>query len=392
MVTQENQWQVLFQSPSSAARLGALKTNHGVIKTPAFIPVGTKATIKSLTPEDLEVLRVQIFFANTYHLWLSPGDKAIKKLGGLHEFSHWHGPIITDSGGFQVFSLGRQSFRLRQNNNGAGKLLKINNQGAHFRSHIDGKKLFLTPEKSIEIQFNLGSDIILPLDDCSPYPLSRRQAELSLARTHLWSQRSLQRYQELKKMASQPPLIFGIIQGSYYQKLRQQSARFISRLPFAGLAIGGVSVGEPKEKMRQAVGWIMPLLPADKPRHLLGVGEIDDIFDFVRMGIDTFDCVLPTRLARMGKLMVKKKPWFIDITKSKFARDKKPIAPSCQCYACQNYTRAYLHHLFRERELLGYRLATYHNLYFYMELMRKIRQAIANNQLNELARQYGVSG
>ena len=390
MATQQKHWQILYQSLSSAARLGLLKTNHGAIRTPAFIPVGTKATVKSLTPEDLGNLNVQIFFANTYHLWLAPGDAIIKKLGGLHNFSHWQKPIITDSGGFQIFSLGRKSFQPRQLDTRGGKLLKISAKGARFRSHIDGREMFLSPEKSIQIQLNLGSDIILPLDDCSPYPLDRRQAEHSLARTHYWAGKALRYYQKAKTSHSRPPLLFGIIQGSYYKNLRQQSAKFISKLNFAGFAIGGVSVGEPKSKMRQAVSWIMPLLPPNKPRHLLGVGEIDDIFDFVRMGVDTFDCVLPTRFARMGKLMVREKPWFIDITKKKFAKDKQPISPICHGYVCKNYSRAYLHHLFREHELLAYRLATYHNLHFYMQLMREIRQAIKMDRLEQLARRYGL--
>ncbi len=385
----KNRWHLEKQLPSGA-RLGRLYTSHGIIETPAFIPVGTKGTVKSLTPEELKQLGVQIYFANTYHLWLSPGDKIIAQLGGLHQFSHWNGPIITDSGGFQVFSLGRKNFSLHGNLAGAGKLLRINEKGAKFRSHLDGSIHFLTPKKSVAIQLNLGSDVILPLDDCSPYPLTLGEARESLRRTHLWFQKSWAYYQKQASKMAVPPLFFGIIQGSYYHRLRRQSARFLRQFPLAGFAIGGVSVGEPKLKMREVVAWIIPELPANKPRHLLGVGGVDDIFDFVRLGIDTFDCVLPTRFARMGKIMIKRRPWYLDITKNKFATDPRPLDPNCSCYTCQNYSRAYLHHLFKNRELLAYRLATYHNLFFYTTLMKCIRQAIQTNTLDNLAKEYEV--
>ncbi len=384
-----NRWHLKKQLPSGA-RLGQLFTSHGTIETPAFIPVGTKGTVKSLIPEELKKLGVQIYFANTYHLWLSPGDEIIASLGGLNQFSHWDGPIITDSGGFQVFSLGRASFSPHDNLVGAGKLLQITDQGAKFRSHLDGSIHFLTPEKSIAIQLNLGSDIVLPLDDCSPYPLTPSEARASLRRTNIWFRKSWTYYQDQIRSSASPPLFFGIVQGSYYRRLRQQSARFLRQFSVDGFAIGGVSVGEPKEKMREAVNWIMPELPENKPRHLLGVGEIDDIFDFVRLGVDTFDCVLPTRFARMGKIMIKQRPWYLDITKKKFAADKRPLDSSCSCYTCQNYSRAYLHHLFKNRELLAYRLATYHNLFFYTTLMRRIRQAIRTNTLDNLAKEYEV--
>ncbi len=394
MTTQPKKaWRLLYQAKKTKARLGVLQTRRGLVYTPAFIPVGTKATVKSLTAEDLDKLGAQIIFANSYHLWMFPGNKIIKKLGGLHQFSHWQKPIITDSGGFQVFSLGRESFQVRGEGwRRGGKLLKITPQGVYFRSHLDGKRHFLSARKAIRLQLDFDSDIILPLDDCSSYPLSFKQAQKALNRTQHWLKigwhvfRQAQKHQALGKR----PLFFAIIQGSYYPQLRRQAARFVAHLEVDGFAIGGVSVGEPKEKMRQAVDWVIPQLPQGKPRHLLGVGGIDDIFAFVRRGVDSFDCVLPTRLARMGKIMITSPPWFLDINQRRFAADNRPLDPGCSCSVCRHYSRAYLHHLFHERELLAYRLATYHNLFFYFRLFRQIRQAIKVGQLDQLARRYGV--
>jgi len=386
-------WEITTKSKNSNARTGIIQTNHGKIYTPAFIPVGTQGTIKSLTPEEIKNLDIQIFFVNTYHLWLRPGDKIIKQLGGIHKFCHWNGPIITDSGGFQIFSLGKNTFTPRGNFSTeiqGGKLVKKTKKGVWFKSHINGTKHLLTPEKSIQIQDNLDSDIIVALDDCTPYPANRKQAEKSLQLTFNWALRSLREYQKLQKNYPKKKLIYGIIQGSYYKNLREASTKFITNLEFDGIGIGGVAVGEPKQKMREVVSWIIPLLPENKPRHLFGVGEIDDIFDFIEMGIDTFDCVMPTRYARMGKILTRVKPWFYDIKKSIFRKDALPLERNCQCYTCQNYSRAYIHHLFKTRELLAYHLATIHNLFFFQQLMEKIKKAIKTNQLNKIKQEYNA--
>jgi len=412
-------------------RLGEIQTPHGIIKTPAFVPVGTQASVKSLTPEELDTLGVQLFFVNTYHTYLRPGVEAIAKFGGLHRFMGWDRPLITDSGGFQVFSLARRS---RYSIPGAGRraffstvtpfldgdveaygerldgcakkvsptsapgstLVKITDDGVEFRSHWDGSKHFFTPEKSIEIQHQLGADILLAFDECTPYPTTHAYARRAMERTHVWAERSLAAHAKSKKCQQ---ALYGVIQGSIYADLRKESAKFISNLPFDGLAIGGVSVGESKEEMEQVLKWVVPLLPENKPRHLLGVGEIDDIFTLVENGVDTFDCVQPTRLARMGHLYINptnttnttnptNKKWEIDITKQIFAKDINPIEKDCLCYTCRHFSRAYLHHLFRVRELLAYRLATIHNLYFVISLMGEIREAIKTGRFLELKKQW----
>jgi len=374
-------FEIIYRDEKTKARLGKIKTDHGEIETPAFVAVGTAASVKSLTPEEISQTGTQIFFVNTFHLHFRPGEKIVKKFGGIHKFMNWNGPIISDSGGFQVFSLAREK---------EVNLVKITNRGVEFRSPWDGAKDFLTPEKSIAIQKDLGTDIILCLDDCTPYPVSHQKAKESLKRTHRWAEESLKAYQKLKSKQA----LYGIIQGSVFKDLRIASAKFISCLPFAGIAIGGVSVGESKKEMKKVLEWVGPLLLETKPRHLLGVGEIDDIFTLVKAGVDTFDCVMPTRLGRMGQILIKSprlkrragksQNFTYDITKTKFAEDKRPLDPQCDCYVCRNFTRAYLYHLFRSRELLAYRLATYHNLYFVNKLVFQIRQAIKEKRLEEL--------
>lgn len=392
-------FKVTHQSKNNQARLGTITTSHGTIKTPGFVPVGTNASVKGISPQELTKTGVQIFFANTYHLLLRPSPKIIQQAGGIHSFCNWQKPIITDSGGFQVFSLGRPDLKARGEDNQyfGGKLMKIREDGVVFRSPIDGQKLFLGPEKSIEIQHQLGADLIIAFDDCTPYPATKKEAKSSLSKTHRWAKISLETHQKLsRQQKSKQGLVsdenkqylYGVIQGSYYKDLREKSARFISSLDFAGIAIGGVSVGEPKKEMRKAVSWIMPILPPEKPRHLLGVGQIDDIFDFVEMGIDTFDCVIPTRLGRMGKALIKGKRKPVDITKKKFRKNFSPLDKNCQCYTCQNFSHAYLYHLFQTRELLGYRLLTIHNLHFFIQLMQNIRQAIKKEKLKELRNEY----
>ena len=400
-------FRLLHQDKRTRARVGEIRTAHGVIQTPAFVPVGTQATVKSLTPEELDTLGVQLFFVNTYHIYLRPGIEVIKKFGGLHTFMHWDRPLITDSGGFQVFSLGkkkyvniaisesavldREKFTRKMSKDEAqkeqvfpddyrpvGELVKIDEDGVTFTSHWDGTTHRFTPEKSIEIQKALGADIILAFDDCTPYPVTHGQAARSLSRTHAWAVRSLEAH-------SGSQALYGVVQGSVYEDLRKESAQFIGAMDFDGIAIGGVSVGESKKEMVHVLDWVVPHLPDSKPRHLLGVGEIDDIFELIERGIDTFDCVQPTRLARMGKLMGK---LTIDITKTQFAPDPRPIEEGCGCYACQNFTRSYIHHLFRVRELLGYRLATIHNLHFVNRLVEDIGEAIKDGRFLEMKKQW----
>jgi queuine tRNA-ribosyltransferase len=381
---------------SKKARLGVIHTPHGKIQTPAFIPVGTQATIKSLSVEEIKDTGTQMFFVNSYHMYLRPGDKLVAKMGGLHKFMNWSGPIITDSGGFQVFSLANKKVgKLREDEDNTEALVKITEDGVEFRSHHDGSKHFFTPQKSLDIQKNLGSDIILPLDDCTAYPITRKKAEESMRRTHRWEKQAIEIYQS-KDFAGQA--LYGIVQGSIYEDLRTESAKFIGSLPFPGFAIGGVSVGESKKEMEHVLHWVVPHLPEEKPRHLLGVGELDDIFTAIENGVDTFDCVMPTRIARMGHILTSSKSkvkseklqknYELDINKSEFKEDKKPLDEKCECYVCRNYTRAYIHHLFKARELLGYRLATFHNVYFVHRLVQDVRQSIVDGTFDMLKKNW----
>lgn len=438
-------FKVLKRSKKSKARLGVLKTPHGQIKTPAFVTVGTKATVKSLTPEDLNKIGSQIIFVNTYHTVLSPGVDLIKKAGGIHQYTGIEKPVISDSGGFQVFSLARQShveskltdkkrISFRQNEDRSKTLLvKITSDGVEFRSTFDGRKFYFTPEFSIEAQRKIGADFMVTFDECTYYKASYKYTKEAMQRTHSWALRSLKAFssqsfnvsrlrnpyrktsevkgQKNKKRKTKPsddtgsdtvrpePInqrLFGVIQGGMYEDLRKKSTQFIASLPFFGLAIGGVSVGETKRQMREQIFWAMEVIEKDKrPRHLLGVGQIDDIFDTILMGVDMMDCVIPTRHARMGKLYQDKKllkikdkkqiskisneNLLIDMMKSKYKDDLRPVDEECGCYTCANFTRSYLHHLFKQKELLVYRLATIHNLYFMEKLFEKIREGIASD-------------
>jgi tRNA-guanine transglycosylase len=319
-------------------------------------------------------------------LFLRPGDKAIKKFGGLHEFTRWHGQLITDSGGFQVFSLGKD-------HNGAGKLIKITENGVEFRSHLDGKLHFFTPERSIQIQHNLAADNIIAFDECTPYPATKKYAQQALDRTHRWALRSLAEHKKLNKKYNQDIKLYGVVQGSYYKDLRQQSAEFICSQDFDGLAIGGVSVGEPKNKMRQAVEWVLPtMLKAKKPIHLLGVGEVDDLFDFFGQGITSMDCTLPTRMARGGQFLHRTGDAKFDmynrfksqIMSARFKTDQTPLETGCKCPTCQKYDKAYLHYLFKAQELLGYRLMTLHNIYYMTHTTQLIRDALKDGTFAKL--------
>ena len=352
--------------------------------------MGTQATVKSLDNRDLDEIGTQVFFANTYHLYLRPGLEVIKKFGNLHSFIGWEKPLMTDSAGFQIFSLGdvNRQRRLRlQGDSLEIPLVKISAEGVKFRSHLDGTEHFFTPEKSIEAQIVLGADIMIAFDECTFYPATYDYAKQAMLRTHEWASRCL----TAARGKPNGQALYGVVHGGIFEDLRRQSAKYISSLPFEGIAIGGVSVGESKKEMRDVLDWVVPLLPAEKPRHLLGVGEIDDIFSLVERGIDSFDCVMPTRLGRMGQVLVRKvedRGWKLDIMKAMYASDKRPIDETCDCLVCKNYHRAYLHHLFRARELLAYRLATYHNLYFLEKLMQEIRQSIKEGRLAQLKKEW----
>lgn len=383
---------VIARDKRTRARAGKIKTAHGAIETPAFVAVGTQASVKGLSPKDLKETGVQILFGNTYHLHLRPGEDTIKKFGGLGKFMSWNGPAITDSGGFQVFSLGQKKIKILQEDEEAN-LVNITEDGVEFRSHIDGSKHMFTPEKSVEIQKKLGADIILAFDECAPHPSTYEYTKKAMKRTHGWALRSLKASRG-KQFYPWKQALYGIIQGGVYKDLRKESAKFISKLDFDGIAIGGVSVGESKKQMRDVLDWVSPILPEKKPRHLLGIGEIDDIFTAIERGMDTFDCVIPTRFGRYGIVFVSppegnvKNKFRIDSNKTIFSKDKSPIAKDCNCYTCKNFTRAYIYHLFRAQELLAYRLASYHNVFFINNLVKKIREAILNDEFTKLKKQW----
>ncbi len=360
-------YKIIKKCHHNKARLGELKTPHGVIKTPAFLPVGTLATVKTMTPKELTELNVQVLLANAYHLYLKPGDKIVKKLGGVHKMMGWDKPIMTDSGGFQVFSL--------------AKLNKITDKGMEFRSHIDGSKHFIGPKEAIEIQKNIGADLIMSFDQCAPHPCSRELAEKAMERTHIWA-KDCKKY--WKKNESQ--MLYGIIQGSVYPDLRKKSAEFITKLDLPGIAIGGISVGESRKEMYEALDVVEPILPENKPRHLLGVGSPLDILESVARGMDTFDCVLPTRLARNGAVYTKNGR--VNLRNAIFATDRKSIEKNCDCYACQNFSRGYIRHLLMVNEVLGIRLTTIHNLFFILELMRGIREAIEKGEFGGFKKEF----
>lgn len=363
------------------ARVGELKTPHGVIQTPNFIPVGTQATVKAMSPRDLKEVGVQVVLANTYHLMLRPGEETIQKLGGLHQFMGWPGPIMTDSGGFQVFSLGVALEHgvgklLREQSTGDSeqsrpRLNKITEEGVIFQSHLDGSRHLLTPEKSIEIQLKLGSDLMVAFDDLESPKHTYQETLKSLELTQRWELRSLA---EFKKNKSDS-LLYGVTHGGIFEDLRVRSARFVDQ-NFSGIALGGAH--KDKKTLYQVVNWTVDNVTEDKPRHLLGIGEIEDILEAVERGIDLFDCSSPTRRARNGSLYTKK--GLINIGLAKFASDKNAIDKDCQCLTCVSFSRAYLRHLFASRELLFYQLATQHNLYFVSNLMAKIREAIARKK------------
>ena len=350
------------------ARLGRMELNHGVVETPIFMPVGTYGAVKAMSPYDLHQANAQIILGNTFHLWLRPGMDIISKFGGLHKFNGWDKPILTDSGGFQVFSL--------------GKLRKIKEEGVYFQNPIDGSKLFLSPEKSMEIQTVLNSDIAMIFDECTPYPADYQTARESMEMSLRWAERSRKAFDEYQN----PNALFGIVQGGMYNDLRQRSLTELMKIGFDGIAIGGLSVGEPKEEMNRMLDEMKDMLPADKPHYLMGVGTPEDLVYGVSKGIDMFDCVMPTRNARNGWLFTRFGD--VKIKNAKYKDDTRPLDESCSCYTCQNFSRAYLHHLFKIGEILGSHLNTVHNIHYYLELMQEIRQAIAEGKFSEFQIQF----
>ncbi|MES9877995.1 MAG: tRNA guanosine(34) transglycosylase Tgt [Candidatus Sedimenticola sp. PURPLELP] len=356
------------------ARRGRLTFDRGTIETPAFMPVGTYGTVKAMTPEELEGLGAEIILGNTFHLMLRPGTEIIRQHGDLHDFTHWQRPILTDSGGFQVFSL--------------GKMRKITEEGVHFRSPVDGSRIFMGPEESMAVQRELGSDIVMIFDECTPYPATEEEARISMELSLRWAERSRQAH------GDNPSALFGIVQGGVYESLRGRSLDGLMDIGFDGYAVGGLSVGEPPEDRWRVLDFLSSRLPADKPHYLMGVGTPEDIVEAVRRGVDMFDCVMPTRNARNGHLFTHE--GVVRIRNAVHTNDTGPLDPHCDCYTCRNYSRSYLRHLFKCNEILGSRLNTIHNLYYYQSLMRDIRGAVEAGRFDEFAREFyqmrGVAG
>ncbi|HZG60653.1 MAG TPA: tRNA guanosine(34) transglycosylase Tgt [Anoxybacillus sp.] len=360
-------YELIKTCKQTGARLGIIHTPHGSFETPMFMPVGTLATVKTLSPEELKEMGAGIILSNTYHLWLRPGHDIVEEAGGLHQFMNWDRGILTDSGGFQVFSLSQ--FR------------RIEEEGVYFRNHLNGDKLFLSPEKAMEIQNALGSDIMMAFDECPPYPATYEYMKKSVERTSRWAERCLKAHKRPNEQG-----LFGIVQGGEFEDLRKQSAQDLVSLDFPGYAVGGLSVGEPKDVMNRVLEFTTPLLPANKPRYLMGVGSPDSLIDGVIRGIDMFDCVLPTRIGRNGTVMTSEGR--VVIKNAQYARDFTPLDPNCDCYTCRNYTRAYIRHLIKCDETFGIRLTSYHNVYFLIKLMEQVRQAIREDRLGDFREEF----
>ncbi|SQH77385.1 queuine tRNA-ribosyltransferase (tRNA-guanine transglycosylase) (Guanine insertion enzyme) [Shewanella benthica] len=353
------------------ARRGRLIFDRGTVETPAFMPVGTYGTVKGMTPEEVRETGAEILLGNTFHLWLRPGEEIMRKHGGLHDFMNWQGPILTDSGGFQVFSL--------------GDIRKITEAGVHFRSPINGDKIFLDPEKSMQIQNSLGSDVVMIFDECTPYPATEDEARKSMQMSLRWAQRSRAEFDKLEN----PNSLFGIIQGGVYEDLRDESLQGLVDIGFDGYAVGGLAVGEPKEDMHRILEHVCPQIPTDKPRYLMGVGKPEDLVEGVRRGVDMFDCVMPTRNARNGHLFTSE--GVIKIRNARHRDDTATLDAKCDCYTCKNYSRAYLYHLDRCNEILGARLNTIHNLRYYQRLMQGLRGAIETGTLDAFVEEFYTS-
>jgi queuine tRNA-ribosyltransferase len=381
-------FELLGKDASSKARRGRLTTNHGVIETPAFMPVGTQGSVKAVSPRELREIEAQIVLGNTYHLFVRPGLEVIRHFGGLHRFMNWDGPILTDSGGYQIFSL--------------AKLRKITEEGVAFQNHLDGTPAFISPESAMEIQAVLGSDIAMVLDECPPWPCEYDYAARSLEMTHRWAARCKaisetglriperedgNASSELSAIRnSKSQMVFGIVQGSTFENLRRSSAQALAAMDFHGYAIGGVSVGEPETEMMQAVEWSEPHLPENKPRYAMGLGTPPQLIELIARGVDMFDCVLPTRLARNGTAFTA--GGTLNLKNAEFAMQKEPIEDGCTCPACRDFTRGYIRHLIKSEEILGLRLITLHNLHFYLDLMKRARRAIEDGTFTELRAQF----
>jgi len=356
-------------SDCGAARCGELTFRRGVIQTPVFMPVGTYGTVKSVTPEEVSESGAQIILGNTFHLMLRPGTDVVRKHGGLHEFMHWDGPILTDSGGFQVFSL--------------AAMRKLSEEGVHFQSPVNGDVVFLSPEKSMEVQHDLNADVTMIFDECTPYPATEAEARESMELSLRWAKRSRQRFDELRDLApDRGEALFGIVQGGIYDELREASLNGLGEIGFDGYAIGGLAVGEPEAERIAVLDALMPKMPADRPRYLMGVGTPVDIADAVLRGVDMFDCVIPTRHARNGQLFTNRGT--VKFRHAQYADDTSPPDPDCKCYTCRNFSLSYLRHLTKCGEILGPRLATIHNLHYYQQLMENLRQAISAGNLPEV--------
>lgn len=379
------------------ARLGVLTTPHGVVQTPNFIFCATKATLKGLSPQQIRECGTQIILSNTYHLMLQPGADTVQQMGGLQHFTQWKGPMFTDSGGFQIFSLGHgsvaQEIKGKRNTGFPKTLLRIDEEGATFRSYLTGERLVLTPERSIEIQKKLGADLIVVLDECTPFHVEKTYTESSMLRSHRWALRSLE---EFKRRNDDTQALYGIVQGGVYPELRRMAADFVNEQPFFAHAVGG-SLGASKEQMYEVVSMTLPLLVPDRPVHLLGIGGISDIFHGVRQGIDTFDCVHPTRLARHGGALVKGTHWsredgvpkeHISMRHAAYRHDERPIDPTCPCTTCKTFSRAYVHHLFKAKEMLGLQALTVHNVTFMNQLMQAIRNALSQGTLDACEKEW----
>ncbi len=394
-------FEVTHTDPNTRARAGVIHTDHGDIPTPIFMPVGTQATVKSLDSADIHHSGASIILANTYHLHLRPGEDVIAKFGGLHQFMRWDKPILTDSGGFQVFSLGTQKEKRAVSSEEVKeaketKLTSIDEEGVTFTSHLDGSKHRFTPETAIDIQHKLGADIIMAFDECTPDNADMVYATSAMERTHRWAKRCIDAHQKNTSHHGYRQFLFGIIQGGNHRELREASAKAITSLPFDGIAIGGESIGYNMEATRTILDYLHPLLPADKPRYTMGLGfSPKDLFDVVERGVDMFDCVSPTRMARNGALFIapksggnEKNKYRLNIPNAEFKEDVKPIDETCTCSTCTTYSRAYLHHLFRSEELLAYRLATIHNVHFFVHLMTTMREAIKNGTFLQLKKEW----
>lgn len=355
-----------LDTPVGSARAGKIQTPHGAIQTPVFMPVGTQASVKALAPDDLWAVKSEIILGNTYHLYLRPGADLVERFGGLHRFMSWSGPILTDSGGFQVFSLAHNR--------------KIDEEGVTFKSHIDGSTHRFTPEMVMRVEEQLGADIIMVLDECTPHPSTYEYNKQAIVRTHAWAERCL------KSHVRPDQALFAIVQGNIYQDLREESARTLSALDFPGYAIGGLSVGESKDDMHHTLEATTPLLPANKPRYLMGVGSPEDLVECVARGIDMFDCVLPTRIARNGALLTR--DGRLQAKSSRFANEDRPIEPDCDCYACTHFSVGYIRHLIRADELLAYRLNSIHNVRFMTRIMAEIRASILDNSFNSYREEF----